>query len=188
MPTAFATLATVFPSVEAWRLHGGDLLLVASAKPIDHDLERIRRRAAEEPYATALRQVWGVDGAEGFYSAYLAGPELARRLREQAAGELSTDDRPRIEFGFIRNLGSKFEFRQELFTQLVQDELSTDGAMRFAAGDERRNEYVRIDDHPHETCSKTSSSVYAFGVANTLAASSMTRVLTRGSSSAAARW
>jgi spermidine synthase len=103
--TAFATLSSVLPQVEAWQLHGGDLLLVASTEPIVHDLERTRRRALEEPYRSALARVWGVSGAEGFYGGFLATSDLARRLREQAGAELSTDDRPRIEFGFIRNLG-----------------------------------------------------------------------------------
>ncbi len=103
--TAFATLGAVFPAVEAWQLHGGDLLLVASAQDVVHDVGRVRQRVLEEPYASALSQVWGVAGAEGFYAGYLAPAALARRLREDAGPELSTDDRPRIEFGFIRNLG-----------------------------------------------------------------------------------
>jgi len=65
----------------------------------------VRERTAAEPYRSALGAVWGVAGAEGFYSAYLAAPDLALRLRAQAGHDLSTDDRPRIEFGFIRNLG-----------------------------------------------------------------------------------
>jgi spermidine synthase len=103
--TAFATLSSVFPQVEAWQLHRGDLLLVASATPVVHDVALVRERTAAEPYRSALGAVWGVAGAEGFYSAYLAAPDLALRLRAQAGHDLSTDDRPRIEFGFIRNLG-----------------------------------------------------------------------------------
>jgi spermidine synthase len=107
--TAYATLGSVFPAVESWQTLPGDLLLVATEEPIVHDLERVRRRAAEEPYRSALPQVWGVSGAEGFYSGFLAAPPLARALAEAARG-LNTDDHPIIEFGFVRNLG-----RQGLF-------------------------------------------------------------------------
>ncbi|HEX6198986.1 MAG TPA: fused MFS/spermidine synthase, partial [Thermoanaerobaculia bacterium] len=102
--TAYATLGSVFPAVESWQTLPGDLLLVATEEPIVHDLERVRRRAAEEPYRSALPQVWGVSGAEGFYSGFLAAPPLARALAEAAHG-LNTDDHPIIEFGFVRNLG-----------------------------------------------------------------------------------
>jgi spermidine synthase len=123
--TAYATLGSVFPSVESWQTLPGDLLLVASPEPIVHDLERVRRRAAEEPYRSALPQVWGVSGAEGFYSGFLAAPPLARALADAADG-LNTDDHPIIEFGFVRNLG-----RQGLF------EVDEVVALARARGEER---------------------------------------------------
>ncbi len=103
--TAFATLSSVFPYVETWQIHHDDLLLVATREPVVHDLQRIGRRVALAPISEAITSVWGVAGVEGFYTGYVASPELALRLRESAGGDLSTDDRPRIEFGFIRNLG-----------------------------------------------------------------------------------
>ena len=103
--TAFATLASVFPHVETWQIHHHDLLLVAAGQPIVHDISRLRQRAESAPFDDALQSVWGVAGVEGLYSGYLASPDLAVRLRESAGDELSTDDLPRIEFGFIRNLG-----------------------------------------------------------------------------------
>jgi spermidine synthase len=103
--TAFATLRSVFPYVETWQIHATDMLLVAAREPLVHDLARLRKRAGEEPFASALDDVWGVSEIEGLYSGFLAPGEVATRLSEAAGGALSTDDRPRIEFGFIRNLG-----------------------------------------------------------------------------------
>ncbi|HVS13237.1 MAG TPA: fused MFS/spermidine synthase [Thermoanaerobaculia bacterium] len=102
---AFATMAEAFAEVQAWQVSPGDLLLVASPQPITFDVAELRRRVAGEPYRTALSRVWGVHGVEGLLAGFLAGPELARWFHGQAAGALSTDDRPRIEFGFVRNLG-----------------------------------------------------------------------------------
>ena len=88
--------------------HGG--LGVAGAEPPVHDLEQIGRRLEVEPFKSGLARTWGVAGVEGLYSGYLASPAFARRLAEGHGGGLNTDDRPRMEFGFVRNLG-----RQGLF-------------------------------------------------------------------------
>ncbi|HUF78016.1 MAG TPA: fused MFS/spermidine synthase [Thermoanaerobaculia bacterium] len=103
--TAYATLAAVFPAVESWRTLPGDLLLVASAEPLSHDLERVRRRSAEEPYVSALARAWGVAGAEGFYAGFVADPAFARAMAEAEGAVVNTDDHPIIEYGFVRNLG-----------------------------------------------------------------------------------
>lgn len=117
--TAYATLGSVFPHVETWRVHRTDLLLVASETPIPHDAERIGRRTAEEPFADALLYAWGVSGLEGFYTGYLAGPDLAQEVAGQPDVRVNTDDRPLIEFGFVRNLG-----RQGLFSMEALEELA----------------------------------------------------------------
>ena len=117
--TAYATLGSIFPHVETWRVHSTDLLLVASETPIVHDVERIRRRTAETPFNDALLFTWGVSGLEGFYTGYLAGPELARDVAGQPEVRINTDDRPLIEFGFVRNLG-----RQGLFSMEELEELA----------------------------------------------------------------
>jgi spermidine synthase len=102
--TAYATLASVYPSVESWQVHRGDLLLAATREPLVHDPGRVRSRMAEEPYRTSFSLVWGVQGAEGFYSAFVATPALARAIAD-AESAINTDDRPILEFGFARNLG-----------------------------------------------------------------------------------
>lgn len=120
--TAYATLASVFPAVESWQTLAGDLMLVASEEPVVHDLERVRRRAAGEPYAEALSRVWGVSGAEGFYSGFVAGPGFARAVAEAEAeaGRVNTDDHPVIEFGFVRNLGRRGLFSIEELVRLAR--------------------------------------------------------------------
>ena len=107
---AYTTLSTVFPHIESWQVDAADLLLIAGRDPIVHDIERLRRRVAREPYRSALRQIWRVEGLEGLYSAFIANAELPRRLER---GRVSTDDQPFIEFGFARNVGRSGLFRVE---------------------------------------------------------------------------
>lgn len=119
--SAYATLGAVFPAVESWQTLSGDLLLVASDRPVVHDLERVRRRAAAEPYRSALAWVWGVAGAEGFYSGFLAGPGFARLLTEAGDVSINTDDHPVIEFGFVRNLGRTGLFQVRELERLARE-------------------------------------------------------------------
>lgn len=103
--TVYATLGSVFPHVETWEINSGDLLLVATREPLVHDLGRVRARAGQPPYSEALRRTWGVSGAEGFYSGYVASPGLARAMADRPLARLNTDDHPVLEFGFARGLG-----------------------------------------------------------------------------------
>lgn len=111
---AYATLASVFPHVESWRVHENDLLLVASKTPVDHRPEELRRRLAAEPFRSGMERTWGVADLEGLYSGYLGGDGLARALAEGHEGPLHTDDQPVLEFGFVRSLGreTRFDLRQ----------------------------------------------------------------------------
>ena len=102
--TVYATMGDVFPHVETWASQRADLLLVAAKEPIRHDVVRVGERAAASPYREALARVWGVEGAAGFYSGYVAGAELSRELGS-GDRERNTDDRPVIEYGFARSLG-----------------------------------------------------------------------------------
>ncbi|MFY9826539.1 MAG: fused MFS/spermidine synthase, partial [Thermoanaerobaculia bacterium] len=103
--TAIATMASEFPAVESWRIHRSDLMLIGSAQPVVHDLDRVRARIGTEPYRTALARTWGVAGVEGLYAGYLGSPAFARAVRRVEGNALNTDDRSILEFGFARNLG-----------------------------------------------------------------------------------
>ncbi|HVS04464.1 MAG TPA: fused MFS/spermidine synthase, partial [Thermoanaerobaculia bacterium] len=110
--TVYATLGGVFPHVETWAVHAGDLLLVAAAAPLEHDLGRLRRRLAGEPFASALEYTWGVGGVEGFYAGYVGGPALTAALAAAAPAQ-NTDDRTVIEYGVARSLGRAGGFAVE---------------------------------------------------------------------------
>jgi spermidine synthase len=101
--SVYATLGSVFPSIETWELtQGYDLLLVASKQPIHHDLDRVRARMREQPFYTAYARVLGVVGAEAFYAGYLAGPPFAAQVAARHADAINTDDHPLMEFEFAR--------------------------------------------------------------------------------------
>jgi spermidine synthase len=117
--TVYATLGSVFPAVETWEINSGDLLLVATREPIVHDVGRVRTRTRQSPYEEALLRTWGIGGAEGFYSGYIASPELARAVAGRPRARLNTDDLPILEFGFARNLGRSGLFRVEDLVSLV---------------------------------------------------------------------
>jgi hypothetical protein len=137
--TAFATLRSVFPYVETWQVGRNDLLLVASRQPIVHDAQRVRARAAQEPYRSALRNTWGVEGAEGFYSGFVATTAFANLFAETPADELSTDDRPVIEFGFVRSLG-----RQGLFDINTLRQTALAGNLNRPPGLENALDWARV--------------------------------------------
>ncbi|MEM7349246.1 MAG: fused MFS/spermidine synthase [Acidobacteriota bacterium] len=121
--TIYATVGSVFPVVESWQVSHDDLLLVASQEKLEHDVDRLRRRLAEDPWASGLDWTWGVTGLEGFYSGYLAAPGLATELAErQATGRgLHSDDHPRLEWGFTRNLGRRGLLRLDPLRSLARD-------------------------------------------------------------------
>ena len=139
--TAYATLRSVYPSVETWQVGRNDLLLVASKEPLSHNLERVRARAAQEPYRSALRNTWGVEGAEGFYAAFVAGPGLASTFQDLKGDRLSTDDQPLIEFGFGKSLG-----RQGLFDINSLRQMALSMKLNRPAGLEAALDGPRVDE------------------------------------------
>jgi spermidine synthase len=107
--TVYATMASVFPSVETWQTRGGDIVLVGSKRPPVYDLARIATRIQEEPYKSALRVAWRSTGLEGFFGRYLAGDRLARAIASAPGVQINTDDRNVVEFGFARSLGRDYQ-------------------------------------------------------------------------------
>ncbi len=108
MRTVVATLRSVFPHVEIWRVHQGDFALVARKHSDGYDLDAIDRVLKQEPYRTALANHWGVAGVEGLFSGFVAGDPLSARILSTDANWIDTDDRPMIEFGFARTVGAEF--------------------------------------------------------------------------------
>lgn len=118
--TVYATLGSVFPAVETWEINSGDLLLVATLTPLVHKVDRVRTRVRQPPYEEALLRTWGLEGAEGFYTGYIASPELARAVAGRPRARLNTDDLPVLEFGFARNLGRSGLFSVDDLASLVR--------------------------------------------------------------------
>jgi len=112
--TIYATLLSVFPHVETWSAAAGDMLLVASKKPIDHDVARLNSAIAQEPYRSALAWTWNVNGVEGLYGHYIVNSDFARLFTDFPGLKLNTDDRTLIEFGFARaaNMPTRFSVNE----------------------------------------------------------------------------
>ncbi len=104
--SVYATLASVFPHVETWRAKSRDLLLVAAADPLVHDVAALRARAKEEPYRSAMLAAWRVDGLEGFLAHHLGRASLARAVAATVGPEgRNLDDRNLLEFALARSVG-----------------------------------------------------------------------------------
>ncbi|HUP45387.1 MAG TPA: fused MFS/spermidine synthase, partial [Thermoanaerobaculia bacterium] len=106
--TVYSTITGVFDQVDTWRTTPSDLILIASREPFTVDIERIRRRLSESPYAAATHNTWRVETVEGVLSHFIANDKLARTLGDGKT--LNTDDRTVIEFGFARTLGGEDGF------------------------------------------------------------------------------
>lgn len=101
-----ATLSAVFGDVELWRTSPGDLLFVCSAAAKRYSVPVLAERVAAEPFHAGLYAGWGVAGLEGFLGGFFASDGFARQAASRfGAGELNTDDRAVVEFGFARALG-----------------------------------------------------------------------------------
>jgi spermidine synthase len=107
--TVYATMASIFPSVETWQTRGGDIVLVGSKQPPVYDLQRIAARIQEKPYPEALRVAWRSNGLDGFLARYLGGDRLARAIASTPGVQINTDDRNIVEFGFARSLGRDYQ-------------------------------------------------------------------------------
>jgi spermidine synthase len=112
--TVYATMASVFPSVETWQTKGGDIVLVGAKRAPVYDPARIAARLEEEPYRTALRVAWRTTGLNGFLARYLADDRLTRALASAPGVQINTDDRNIVEFGFARSLGRDYQMVSQL--------------------------------------------------------------------------
>ena len=105
--TIYATLCSVFPSIETWQTMSKDLLLVCSMAPRRYSIPLLRRRIDSEPYRSALRYAWSAYDLEGFFARYVGRPALARMVARPELQHrwLNSDDRMLVEFGFARTVG-----------------------------------------------------------------------------------
>ncbi|MFN7972652.1 MAG: fused MFS/spermidine synthase [Acidobacteriota bacterium] len=147
--TIFSTLTSVFGNVETWATNGHDMLLVATVRPIPYDAGALRKRAAEEPFRSALAKTWRVRGLEGFLAHRLAGPSLATALAGSGDGALNTDDLPLVEFAFARSVGTSARVNLADLWQAARrmsaDRPQATGEVDWAAVDEQRLSMFAID-------------------------------------------
>jgi len=114
----YATLGEVFPYVETWETRRGDLLLIGSMKPVVYDVQTLRARFQQEPYKSAILNVWRAIDFEGVLAHYVAGNATSAVLAEGALQ--NTDDNTRIEYGFARTLGNNAYFQINDLRALAQ--------------------------------------------------------------------
>jgi spermidine synthase len=102
--TVYATLAEVFPAIETWQTNPADLVLVASATPMTHDVAALRARLETEPFKTAVAMTWRVNDLEGVLAHHVAAPGFVEAIDQVREGRVNTDDRNLIEFSFARSM------------------------------------------------------------------------------------
>ncbi|HEY4228893.1 MAG TPA: fused MFS/spermidine synthase [Thermoanaerobaculia bacterium] len=118
--TVYATLGSVFGSVETFSGKNDDLLLVSTEKPIRWNADALRERLAEEPFTSAMQDAWRVVGLEGFLSHYVARDSLTRSIVRAEAGRVNRDDKNVVEFAFARSLGQGGLFQGDELRVLSQ--------------------------------------------------------------------
>jgi spermidine synthase len=96
-----ATFLSVFPHGTMWLIGEGDVLLVASAVPLDSRLETLEQTWRRPGVAVDLREVSAFEPF-ALLSSFAAGPHELQRYAAGAA--LQTDDRMALEFSGPRAL------------------------------------------------------------------------------------
>lgn len=99
-----ATFQSVFPNGTVWLVGGDDVLLLASADPIDARLERIERHWDRPGVREDLASV-GVIDAFSILSLFIGGPAELAPYAQGAA--VFTDDRMTLEFSAPRELHNR---------------------------------------------------------------------------------
>src|SRR6185369_1414299 len=106
LDTVYATIASVFPHVEAWEAGGSDLVLVGSKRPLVHDSAALAARIETEPFKSALQAAWRAVDLEGVLAHFLANQQFTATMAGKAGVPINTDDRNVVEFGFARSVGT----------------------------------------------------------------------------------
>src|SRR5262249_32371437 len=88
-----------------WETLLGDLAYLARKGPPAHDVARVRARAEQEPYRSALALLWGVAGAEGLYTGFVGNTDFAADFRGAGPVPVNTDDLTVLEFELARSVG-----------------------------------------------------------------------------------
>jgi spermidine synthase len=106
--SVYATLTSVFRTVETWQTTPDDMLLVCSQSPIRYDVGALRRRIQDEPFKSALLYTWRAIDLEGFLARFVAKSSLAEYLPRRSGAQINTDDRNPLEYAFARTVGQDY--------------------------------------------------------------------------------
>jgi spermidine synthase/tetratricopeptide (TPR) repeat protein len=131
--TIYATLASVFPSIESWQTTGNDLVLIAAKRARSVDVATLSARIAQEPYRTALANVWRVQTVEDVVAHRVAGPAIADAIAHSRGADINTDDRNVVEFGLARSVGRSGLLMVPALREIART-LDPNGAARGSAG------------------------------------------------------
>jgi spermidine synthase len=140
LATLYATIASVFPHVEAWEAGGGDLVLVAGEKRLVYRADVLSARIQQEPFKTALSAAWRAVDLTGLLAHFLANEQLAAVIADAPGVSINTDDRNVVEFGFARSMGNGASLLAEL-RQLAR----TKGHSRPAFADPASIDWAAVD-------------------------------------------
>lgn len=105
----YATLASVFDSVQTWSTQVSDIVFICSTERPVIPVPEMRRRIQAEPFATALHDVWYTDSLEGVLAHCYANSEFARRIASSTPN-INTDNRNLLEFSLARTAGRASPF------------------------------------------------------------------------------
>jgi len=103
--TIYATMGSVFPHVETWQTSRGDLVLLGARKARAYEPAALAARIAEEPFRTAIANVWRAVDLRGVLAHYVANDSLTRTITQTPNLDVNTDDRNIVEFGLARSVG-----------------------------------------------------------------------------------
>jgi spermidine synthase len=103
--TIYATMGSVFPHVETWQTSRGDLVLLGARKARVYQPAALAARIAEEPFKTAIANVWRAVDLRGVLAHYVANDSLTRTIAQTPNLDVNTDDRNIVEFGLARSVG-----------------------------------------------------------------------------------
>ncbi|MBF0408944.1 MAG: fused MFS/spermidine synthase [Candidatus Riflebacteria bacterium] len=122
MQIIFATLSSVFPHVEIWQTNTNDLLLICSRFPQVISPESVRRKLAEEPFASGFKHAWNAFDVTDILARYVASSDFTRMVVSQSFADvpLNTDDQMIIEYRFAKIVGKKNLFSASVFRSLAQ--------------------------------------------------------------------
>lgn len=98
-----ASMHTVFPELQVWSFHHGDLIVLASRTPLPvFDAGRIATRLTAGGALPDAARILRVESAAGLLGGFLLSSPQVAQLAQGA--QLNTEDRPRLEFQAPRSL------------------------------------------------------------------------------------